>query len=167
MDTGPLLVCYDGSEGARAALAAAALTFAGREAVVTCYWQPLGSSKRFGIDLREIVQDADDINRREAKLARTLAEEGVTLARAAGLDAEAQAVEIDGPIDEAILSQADNLDAAAIVLGSRSRSSLRSLLIGSIATEIVQRSPRPVFLAPSSALAERRRDELARAAAAD
>jgi nucleotide-binding universal stress UspA family protein len=167
METGPLLVCYDGSEGAKAALAAAALAFAGREAVVACYWQPFGSAKRFGIDLREIVQDPDDINRREAALAETLAEEGRTLARDAGLDAEAQAVKIDGPIDEAILSHANELDAAAIVLGSRSRCSLRSLLNGSIANEIVQRSPRPVYLAPSPALAERRRDELAREAAAD
>jgi nucleotide-binding universal stress UspA family protein len=160
MDTGPLLVCYDGSEGAKAALAAAALAFTGREAIIACYWQPFGSSKRYGIDLRELVQDPTEINRREAALAHTLAHEGATLARHAGLDAHPHAIQIDGPIDEAILTHADTLDATAIILGSRSRSTLRSLLIGSIANEIVQRSPRPVYLTPPPNLAHRRRDQL-------
>ena len=163
MEAGPLLVCYDGSDGAKAALAAAAQAFAGRAAVVACYWQPFASSsRRFALDIRELVQHPDDINEREAALARTLADEGAVLARDAGLAAQPRAVEIDGPIDEAILAHADELDAAAIVLGSRGRSTIRSLLLGSIANEIVQRSPRPVYLAPSSRLAERRRDQLAR-----
>jgi nucleotide-binding universal stress UspA family protein len=160
---GPLLVCYDGSDGAKAALAAAAAAFAGSEALVACYWQPFAaSSKRFGLDLRELVQDADDINRREEALAAALAEDGTALARAAGLDAHAQPVEIDCPIEEAILAHADELDAAVIVLGSRSRSTIRSLLLGSTANEIVQRAPRPVYLAPSPALAARRNDQLVR-----
>jgi nucleotide-binding universal stress UspA family protein len=155
---GPLLVCYDGSDGAKAALEAAAAAFAPGRAVVACYWQPFASSgKRFGVDIRELVQDADDINRREATLAATLAEEGAALARGGGLDAEARPVEIDGPIDEAILAHADELDAAAIVLGARGSSSLRSLLIGNIAYEVVQRATRPVFVAPSPRLAGRRR----------
>jgi nucleotide-binding universal stress UspA family protein len=158
---GPLLVCFDGSEGAKAALAAAAAAFAGRRAVVACYWQPFAaSSRRFEIDIRELVQNAADINRREQEVAEAMAAEGAALAAAAGLDSEGQAVEIDGPVDEAILAHADELDAAAIVLGSRSRSSLRSFLIGSVANEIVQRSPRPVYLAPSPSLADRRRREL-------
>jgi nucleotide-binding universal stress UspA family protein len=161
--SGPLLVCYDGSEGAKAALAAAAGVLAPCDAVVACYWQPFASSaKRFGLDIRELVEDPADINRREAELAADLADEGAELARAARLDAEGLAVEIDGPIDEAILAHADELDAAAIVLGSRSRSTLRSLLLGSIANEVVQRATRPVFLAPSEKLADRRRGELTR-----
>jgi nucleotide-binding universal stress UspA family protein len=158
---GRLLVCYDGSDGAKAALEAAARAFAQHEAVVACYWQPFGaSSRRFAIDIRELVQDADDINRREEQVAQQVAAEGARLAGSFGLDADGRAVEIDGPIEEAILSQADEIEAAAIVLGTRSRSSLRSLLIGSIANEIIQRATRPVFLAPSARLAERRRLEL-------
>jgi len=158
---GRLLVCYDGSDGAKAALEAAARVSDRHEAVVACYWQPFGSSsKRFAIDIRELVQDADDINRREKGRAQQIADEGVELARSFGLDAEGCAVEIDGPIEEAILAHADEIEAAAIVLGARSRSSLRSLLIGSTSNEIVQRATRPVFLAPSARLAQRRRLEL-------
>ena len=158
---GPLLVCYDGSEAAKTALEAAASVFAVREAVIACYWQPFASSsKRFGVDIRELVQHPDDINRREGQLAQQVADEGVRLARSLGLDAQGRAVKIDGPIEEAILAHADEIEPAAIVLGARSRSSLRSLLIGSTANEIIQRATRPVFLAPSDRLAERRRIEL-------
>jgi nucleotide-binding universal stress UspA family protein len=160
---GPLLVCYDGSEGARAALDAAVHLFAGREAVVACYWQPFGASgRRFATEILELVQDAPSINEREEEQARSFAEEGAALVRAAGLTAEAEAVRIDVPIDEAILAHAERIDALAIVMGSRRRSTLRSLLLGNTAYEIAQRAARPVLLAPSSVLAERRREEFVR-----
>jgi nucleotide-binding universal stress UspA family protein len=159
----PLLICYDGSDAAKAALEEAAKLFEGRPAVVACYWQPLTSRPgRFAHDLRQLVDDPDDINRRERELAEAVAEEGVKLAREAGLLAEGQAIEIGGPIEEAILAHADELDAGAIVIGSRSRSSLHSLLIGNVANEVVQHSNRSVFLTPSPDLARRRRDELDR-----
>jgi nucleotide-binding universal stress UspA family protein len=159
----PLLICYDGSDAAKAALEAVAELFEGHPTVVACYWQPLASQRgRFGHNLRELVEDADDINRREHELAEAIVEEGVALAQAAGLRADGRAVEIEGPIEEAILAHANELEAAAIVIGSRSRSSLRSLLIGNVANEVVQRSARPVFLTPSPQLALRRRAELSR-----
>ncbi len=66
------------------------------------------------------------------------------------------AVKVTTPVDEAILSHADELDASAIVLGSRSRSGLGSILLGDVAGDVVQLSNRPVFVVPSAALAERR-----------
>lgn len=155
----PVLVCFDGSDGARAALDVTGELFPGREVVVACYWQPFAeSSKRLGINILELVQDADSINVREQQASRGVAEQGAALARAAGLVAEGQAIQIHGPIDEAILAHADEIDAAAIVLGSRSHTSLRSLILGDIANEIVQRATRPVLVAPSQDLARRRRN---------
>jgi nucleotide-binding universal stress UspA family protein len=160
--TGPLLICYDGSESARAALESATVIFAGHEAIVASYWQPFAASgKRLGINILELVQNAGTINEREEEVAREIAEEGAAIARAAGLSAEARAIEIDGPIDDAILNHADELDAAAIVLGSRSRTGLRSLILGNVANEIAQRATRPVLLVPSPKLASDRRAERA------
>lgn len=160
---GPLLICYEGSEGSRAAIEAAGRLFAQSRAVVACYWQPFAeSNKRLAISILELVQDAASVNEREERLARDIAEEGAQLARAAGLEAEAIAVKIDGPVDEAILGHADELDASAIVLGSRGRTSFRSLILGDVANEVVQRAARPVIVAPSGDLAHRRRDELTR-----
>jgi nucleotide-binding universal stress UspA family protein len=161
--TGPILICYDGSQSARAALEAAAEVFAPRPAVVVCYWEPFATGgKRFGVKILELVQDAESINEREDELAQQIAAEGAAAAQAAGFGAEALASKIDGPIEEAILLHADEIDAAAIVLGARSRSTIRSLILGDIANEVAQRATRPVFLTPSAALVERRREALQR-----
>jgi nucleotide-binding universal stress UspA family protein len=158
---GPLLICYDGSDSARAALDAAAELFEGEDAVVACFWQPFAAAaKRFSINILELVQNADGINAREEALARQIAEEGATEARGRGLTAEANAIRIDAPIDEAILLHADEIDAAVIVLGARSRSSIRSLILGDIANEVAQRATRAVLLVPSPPLVERRREAL-------
>jgi nucleotide-binding universal stress UspA family protein len=159
----PLLICYDGTDGARSALETAARDFPGRNAVVAYSWQPFAAAKRrFGRHILELVQDAESVNERERQLAAEVAEEGAALAREKGLVAEPEAVEIDVPIQEAVLSHADELEAAAIVLGARGGSTLRSLLVGDVAFEVVQRATRPVLVVPSPRLAERRRDELTR-----
>ncbi len=159
----PLLICYDGSDGARIALETAAREFPGRKVVVAYYWQPFASTnRRYGRHILELVQDAETINERAEKLATEIAEEGAILARDAGLIAEPASIEIDAPIQEAVLTHADELSASAIVLGARSSSALRSLLIGDVAFEVVQRATRPVFVVASPRLTERRRDELNR-----
>jgi len=40
--------------------------------------------------------------------------------------------------------------------------SLRSLILGDVANEVVQRATRPVLVIPAGDLSERRRDELTR-----
>jgi nucleotide-binding universal stress UspA family protein len=161
----PVLICYDGSDGARAALEVACRAFAGRF-VVACYWQPFaGDSRPLAVDMLQIVQDPDSINERERALAEAAAEEGAQLARSAGHAVEAVAVEVSAPIDQAILAHADELDAVAIVLGSRSRSGLGSLLLGDTAGDVVQLASRPVFVVPSNQLAENRRENRRRGVA--
>jgi nucleotide-binding universal stress UspA family protein len=159
--TGPLLVCYDGSDGARAALERAAEALAPADVIVACYWQPFAESrKRLAVDILELVQDQAGINEREAALAEQIAEEGAARARALGFSARAEAIKITTPIDEAILAHAEELEAVTIVLGARSSSRLRSLLLGDVANEVVQSSTRPVFVVPSSRLSTRRRAAL-------
>jgi nucleotide-binding universal stress UspA family protein len=154
----PILICYDRSDSGRAALEAAVHLCVGRRAVVACYWQPFAeSTRRLGINILELVQNSDSINVREEALSREIAEEGAQIARDGGVDAEACAIQIHTAIDEAILSHAEEIDAAAIVLGSRSHTGLRSLILGDIANEVVQRAARPVLLVPSRELARRRR----------
>jgi nucleotide-binding universal stress UspA family protein len=154
----PVLLCYDGSDGSKAALEAVAQLFPGREVIVACYWEPFAeSSKRMGIDILELIQDAERINAREEELSRTAAEEGAEVLREAGLVPEPLAVKIHGSMDDAILAHAEELDASAIVLGSRGHASLRSLILGDVANEILQRATRPVLVVPSPDLARRRR----------
>jgi len=164
----PLLICYDGSEGARAALEAVAEARPDSKAIVACYWQPFGNpSKNLAVNILELVQDPASINAREEELTQRVADEGAELARSLGLDAEGRAVKIDSPVDEAILAHAEEIDAAEIVLGCRSRSSIRSLILGDVANEVVQRATRPVFVVPSPDLSRRRRNELTREVPSD
>jgi nucleotide-binding universal stress UspA family protein len=155
------MLCYDGSDDARTALDTAATVFEGHEAVVVCFWQPFAHvAKRFAVNLLELVQEPSDVNEREGALAQQLADQGAELTSHAGLRAEGRAVEVSSPIDEAIIAYANELDAPLIVLGARGRSAIGSKLLGDVAHDVVQRSNRPVFVVPSSRLADRRREEL-------
>jgi nucleotide-binding universal stress UspA family protein len=160
--SGPILLCYDGSDDAADAIRAIAPLFSGREAVVASFWQPFAQvAKRFAVSLLEVVQDAPDVNEREAKLAQQLADAGAAVANAAGLPAEGRAIEVSRPIDEAIITYAEEIDAPLIVLGSRGRSGIGSMLLGDVAHDVVQRSTRIVVVVPSPRLSGRRRAELA------
>lgn len=159
--SGPILLCFDGSGDAREALEAAAALHQGSEALVVCFWQPFAHvANRFAVNILELVQDPSSVNEREGLLAQQLAEEGAALATAAGLSAEGRGVETSVPIDEAIIAYADEIDAPLIVIGSRGRSSISSMLLGDVANDVLQRSDRPVFVVPSARLAGRRHVEL-------
>jgi nucleotide-binding universal stress UspA family protein len=157
--SGPILLCYDGSEDAAAAIDAVGPQFTGRQAVVACFWQPFAPGRRFAVRLLEVVQHPPEINAREAERAQNLAEQGAAIARAAGMPAEGRAIAVSRPIDEAIIAYAEEVDAPTIVLGSRGRSSIGSLLLGDVAHDVVQRSTRMVVVVPSARLSGRRRGE--------
>jgi len=160
-DSGPILLCYDGSDDAGTAIEQAASLFPGRQAVAVCFWQPFAQvAKRFAVSLLEVVQEAASVNGREAVLAQQLADAAAEIANRGGMVCEGVAVEVSKPIDEAIIAYADEIDAPAIVLGARGRSAVGSMLLGDVAHDVVQRSTRAVLLVPSAPLSGRRRTEL-------
>ena len=136
-ETHPILLCYDGSEGARAAIAAAAAWFSGREAIVLHTWRPIASN--------------DEIEVRRAAL--QIAEEGAVLARTAGFRASPEIANAIMDSDwQAILQCADRNDACLIILGSRGRSSFTSFIFGSVSHGVAQHSHRPVLIVPPTAV---------------
>src|SRR2546423_14284385 len=91
---GPVLLCYDGSPFARAAIAEAGRQLApGRRALVVTVWQPLESIPFYGAPLAPVGPDVDQGLTAEAE---ETPREGLELARAAGIDAEA-AIERGAP----------------------------------------------------------------------
>lgn len=144
----PILIAYDGSENARYALARASeLLDRGRPAIVLCVWEPVGATAE--------------------ETAASVAAEGAQLARVAGLDAEARTIRAVSPTWETIVNAADDLDAVAIVLGSQGLRSLRTLILGSVSHQVVHHAHQPVFVIPSPALVDVRRESaLARRTAA-
>jgi universal stress protein family protein len=82
-----ILIGYDGSKSADAAIATAGKLLAGSEveAIVLSVWEPLSvaavRAARFGAPMSAIASDASDVDDRSEQQARKLAERGAELAR--------------------------------------------------------------------------------------
>ncbi len=146
---GPVLLCYDGSDDATHAIERAGELLAGRRALVVTVWQPtgpLGSLAWSGAT--ESMDTFVEADRAAAERAGRLVDEGVRIANEAGLDAEAAPVEATGPVWTTILEIADRHDAATIVMGTRGLTHLRSMLLGSVSSAVVQHAARPALVIP-------------------
>lgn len=155
-----ILICYDGSEDAKAAIAQGAEMLKGQPATVLTVWEPFSSvayRTPMGFGLVPSVPDPTDIDEISENSAREQAAEGAELAREAGFDARARCCEQHTTISEAILAEADAVDAAAILMGSRGLTGMRSMLLGSVSHEIIQHADRTVIVVPSPQVASKRR----------
>jgi nucleotide-binding universal stress UspA family protein len=157
-----VLICYDGSDDAKAAIEQAGRLFNASPALVLAVWEPFGeliarTSAGFGA---VGVTDYESIDQASRDSARETAEQGAKLAREAGLDASAATRARDGTIARSILEEADRIDAGAIVLGSRGLTGVGSLLIGSVSHAVIQSADRAVLVVPSPTVAGRRADKL-------
>ena len=142
-DTRPVLIAYDGSEAARAAIARAAELLAPRRGLVLTTWQPVSLGVATGVAPPVYVPDLEATYERRAG---ETAAEGVALARAAGLSAEAVVVPEPNGCWTAILDAAKVSDAALIAMGARGLSGVKSALLGSVSTGVVHHSERPVLI---------------------
>lgn len=61
------------------------------------------------------------------------------------------------PVWRSIIDAAQELDAAAIAVGSRGLGGLRSLALGSVSTAVLHHAHRPVVAMPSAGLGDLRR----------
>lgn len=146
---GPVLFCYDGSEGSRAAMAAAAeLVAHPAPAVVLTIWQPaavlLARAGGFG---GGYLSDEDRVDAEQAQLARDIAEEGVERARDHGYDASSRVEQATGGAGRRIVEIADEVDARLIVCG-RGLGAVASALLGSVSHVVLAHAGRPVLIAP-------------------
>ncbi|HZO59928.1 MAG TPA: universal stress protein [Solirubrobacterales bacterium] len=144
----PILIAYDGSAHARAAVAQAGRLLGG-PAVIVSVWQsvrPAGGMALAGLS-EDVARDAiAALDQAAEDEARACAEEGARLAAAAGLDATPRAVQSTGSIWGTIVDMADEEDARAVVLGSRGRSAISAALMGSVSHGVAQHCRRPVLV---------------------
>jgi nucleotide-binding universal stress UspA family protein len=149
-----VLIGYDGSEPARAALRRAAPVLAPRPAVVAHVWEPL-SGLLLHTDVQALSgpmrEAALELDEDDARRAERIAAEGAELAREAGFDAEPRSVAGTPRAWPALLELADEIDAAAIVTGTRGMGGVKSALLGSVSAAILARSKRPVLVVPPGA----------------
>ena len=145
----PIVIAYDGSSQAQAAIEQAGALLEFCRAVVVYVWAPIEVSVPaavIGAPGGVAVAGARGLDAVEQRRAERVAEEGAELARRAGFAAEALAIRRDGPPWRALVKCAAELDAAAIVTGTRSRSRATAALLGSTAEGVLHHAHRPVLV---------------------
>jgi nucleotide-binding universal stress UspA family protein len=152
-----ILIAYDGSDDAQAAIERAAELMKGQPATVLSVWERfIDVVTRAGAGMPVGELDYERLDRGYQDQAREKAEEGAERARRAGLDAQARIRVRENSVAGSILADADELGAAAIVLGTRGLTGLKSLLLGSVSHGVVQHAHVPVMIVPSSQTASER-----------
>lgn len=155
-----ILLCYDGSDDARAAVERAATLFPGAAATVLAVWLPYRAmvmQSSFGIAFPPPLADLERIDAEIQDDARASAQEGADRATRAGMAAETRIAPRRTSMAAAILDVADEIDAEAIVVGTRGRGNVKSLLLGSVSHDVLQHADRPVVVVPAEAVAQARR----------
>jgi nucleotide-binding universal stress UspA family protein len=144
----PVLIAYDGSDFAKAAIAEAGRQLRpGRPAIVLVVSEPTEHLPFLGAAGVPVDDDSVEALFSAARAgAERTAEEGAALAREAGFEAESQVVS-GAPIWNRIVAAADEHDAGLIVIGSRGRSGLEYAVLGSVAAAVAQHSKRAIFIA--------------------
>jgi nucleotide-binding universal stress UspA family protein len=147
---GPVLFCFDGSDGSREAMRVAArLIDRPADAVVLTVWETIATRLALaGAFAAGTTTGGGDLDAEEESYARSVAEEGALRANEHGYEASPMIKESFEGIARAILEAADDLDARVIVCGQRGRGVLRSTLLGSVSHTLASHARRPLLMAP-------------------
>ncbi|GAA2616450.1 universal stress protein [Actinomadura fulvescens] len=146
-----ILIAYDGSDDAKAAIGFAGRHLSRAPAVVLVVWEPLlVQLARSSIATPgAFVRDDTEAERQQREEAERFAADGAELARQAGLtEVTPRAEASTGPIWATIVDVADELDASLVVTGSRGLARARSVLLGSVSDRVLHHVKRPVLIVP-------------------
>jgi nucleotide-binding universal stress UspA family protein len=139
----PILICYDGSEEAQHAIAVAGALLGGRRAVVLDVAPLQEVAEAFAAAGSGVAS----LDRLALDTAGARADAGAELARAAGFRALGRA-ELEAPTWLGVVEVADEIGAAAIVIGSRGLTGIRAFLEESLSHEVATHAGRPVLVVP-------------------
>jgi nucleotide-binding universal stress UspA family protein len=147
--SGPLLICFDDSDESKHAILEAARLFPGAHATVLHVWRSLESTWAYRYSVAGATGVlAEEMETAGEEMAEQIAGRGAEIARRAGLDAEALAVEAQDELHEAVADVAERVDATVVVLGSRGLGPIRSMALGGFSRAVIHASRRPVLVVP-------------------
>lgn len=148
-ERGPILIAYDGSEGAQRAIAEAGEVLQGGAAEIVTVWHSSSGAAPASLlaipagVARQAYEELDSESRRQAE---TTAETGAALARDAGFDAKPHPVATQVNVWSTIVTLAEDSGAAVVVIGSRGHSGIKSALLGSVSHGVVNHCQCPVLV---------------------
>jgi nucleotide-binding universal stress UspA family protein len=148
----PVLICFDGSDDAAAAIATAGEMLAPRVGVVLMVWERVASwapsdpATILSAPLSRLASNEFDLDEISQDVALELMQRGVELATEAGFQAEGRLEE--GKPWRKIREVADEIGAEPIVVGARGLGRVESMLLGSVSIAVVFHAKRPVLVVP-------------------
>jgi nucleotide-binding universal stress UspA family protein len=153
--TGPVLLCFDGSDDAAHAIARAGGMLAPRQAVVLSVWEPVADWQPYDpataltAPISRLASSALGLDDTTKEVAQEKLSSGLKLARQAGFEPDGRIA--SGKAWRVICETAHELGAEPIVLGARGLSRVQSAVLGSVSTAVVQHAHRPVLIVPHQA----------------
>ena len=144
----PVLFCFDGSDGSRTALTAAAEWITPTDAVVLTVWTPAAIQLARAGSFVVAIPNEGEVDEQEAASAKEIAEDGAAAARTRGYNAVARVAQAGESVVRTIEEIADEIDAGLILCGQRGRGALGSALLGSVSHALAAHTKRPVLIAP-------------------
>ena len=145
----PVLFCYDGSAGSKAALSVAVeLVMHPADAIVLVVWTPVAVQLARGGSLLVAVPNEGQMDDAEIVAAQRLADAGAEGLRARGYSASARIAEASESVAETIGEVAREIDARLIVCGQRGRGAFASAVLGSVSHQLSAHAERPVLIVP-------------------
>ncbi len=145
----PILFCYDGSEGSKAALSVAVdLVMHPADAVVLVAWTPVAVQLARGGSLLAAVPNEGQMDEEEVAAAQRLADAGAEALSGRGYNATGRIAEANESVAKTISEVAREIDASLIVCGQRGRGAFVSAILGSVSHQLSAHAERPVLIAP-------------------
>lgn len=143
-DRGPILIAYDGSDCAKAAVREAGRQLRDdRRAVILTVWEPLDAVPFWGVPMAAMP---NEMTGEVVAQANKVADEGAALAAESGFEETETRVEIGAPVWARIVEVAEQGGASVIVLGSHGRSGVGYAVMGSVATAVAHHAKAPVLI---------------------
>src|SRR4051812_33763572 len=139
-----ILIAYDGTPCSDHAIDVAGALLGGGRAHVLHVWQAIEP-----FELIAAVPMVPDPLDDEAIRARAIADAGAERARAAGFDADGEALEAIGSTTAVLEDAIERLRPRLVVVGSRGLTGLAALLKGSVSHHVSAHAHTPVLVVPA------------------
>ena len=151
-----ILIAYDGSDGAKAAIEHASKLFPGESTTVLTVWERFIDTMALAGGRFNLVVDFEEIDGNAERGALQQAQEGTAFAAESGLDALARVAVVEFTLADTILAEAAAVEAQLVVCGSHGYGGLKSLMLGSTSHHLLQHADLPVMVVPPPELARAR-----------